>query len=227
MTFTGFSTDDPVKLPRELFTEVLPAIAQLSELKVTLHFFHLLPKSRRRPRMIEWTELRDDALLARSLRAIAPLRSVEEVLIEGLEATVRRGTLLHLAIPEGPRVGNWYLANTEYNRAWVARVAKGDVAWMPPPAIPQPQPSLFALYEQNIGVLTPILVAELKEAQQIYPATWFQEAIREAVRSNKRSWRYIRAVLDRWAREGRGSTPPQHEDPSKYISGELSRVIKF
>ncbi len=227
MTFTGFSTDDPIKLPRELFSEVVPAIAQLAELKVTLHFFYLLPQSRRRPRMIEWAELRDDALLRRSLRMIAPLRSPEDVLTEGLEAAVRRGTLLHAAVPEGPRVGNWYLANTERNRAWVLRVTDGDVAWLPPPTVPQPQPSLFALYEQNIGVLTPMLAMEIKEAQETYPAAWFEDAIREAVRSNKRSWRYIRAVLDRWAREGRGGMPPQEDDPSRYISGELSGVVKF
>src|SRR3712207_9497264 len=103
MTFTGFSTDDPIKLPRELFTQVVPAIVNVAELKVTLHFFHLLPNSRRRPRMLEWAELRGDTLLARSLRAIAPLRTTEDVLIEGLELAVRRGTLLHVTIPEGPR----------------------------------------------------------------------------------------------------------------------------
>jgi DNA replication protein len=227
MTFTGFSTDDPIKLPRELFTEVVPAIAQMAELKVTLHFFHLLPQSRRRPRMIEWSELRDDAVLRRSLRTIAPLRATEDVLIEGLEAAVRRGTLLHAPVPEGPRVGNWYLANTERNRAWVLRVLDGDVAWMPSTTAPETKPSLFSLYERNIGVLTPMLAAEIKEAQETYPASWFEDAIREAVRSNKRSWRYIRAVLDRWAREGRGGPSLQPNDSSKYISGELSGVVKF
>jgi DnaD/phage-associated family protein len=228
MTFTGFSTDDPIKLPRELFTEILPQITQAAELKVTLHFFYLLRTSRRRPRMVEWADFRNDAELARSLRAIAPLRATEDVLIEGLEAAVRRGTLLHAAVPEGPRVGNWYLANTERNRVWMARVIDGDISWLPVLQASPERPTIFALYEQNIGLLTPMLAAELKEAQATYPASWLVDAIREAVRSNKRSWRYIAAVLDRWARDGRGHLVPTHtEDPGRYISGELSDIIKY
>ncbi|WP_029215539.1 DnaD domain-containing protein [Kallotenue papyrolyticum] len=228
MTFTGFSTDDPIKLPRELFTEIVPAITQPAELKVTLHFFYLLRQSRRRPRMVEWSELRDDTMLTRSLRAIAPLRPTDEVLIDGLAAAVRRGTLLHAAIPEGPRVGNWYLANTERNRVWIARMVEGDISWTPGPAAPVARPGIFALYEQNIGVLTPLLAEELKEAQERYPAGWIEDAIREAVRANKRAWRYVRAVLERWARDGRGDQPTSaSDDPERYISGQLSNLIRY
>jgi DnaD/phage-associated family protein len=228
MTFSGFSTDDPIKLPCELFTEVLPMISQPAELKVTLHFFYLLRSSRRRPRMVEWADFRADADLARSLRSVAPLRQTEDVLIEGIEAAVRRGTLLHAAVPEGPRVGNWYLANTDRNRMWIARMVEGDIAWLPVPTPPQQRPSIFKLYEQNIGVLTPMLTEELKDAQERYPAAWLEDAIREAVRSNKRSWRYIRAVLSRWAQHGRGPlTVTPEENPTKYISGELSDLIRF
>jgi len=228
MSFTGFSTDDPIKLPSELFTEVLPTISQPAELKVTLHFFYLLRSSRRRPRMVEWSDFCADTNLTRSLRAIAPLRTTEDVLIEGLEAAVRRGTLLHAAVPEGPRVGNWYLANTDRNRVWIARMVEGDIAWLPVPHPPAQRPTIFALYEQNIGVLTPMLATELKEAQVTYPTSWLEDAIREAVRSNRRSWRYIRAVLDRWAREGRvGAAPTQPDDLNRYITGELSNIIKY
>lgn len=226
MTFTGFSTDDPIRLPHEFFTEVLPAITQPAELKVTLQFFFLLKASRRRPRMVEWGTLRADPTLLRSLRAIAPLRPLEDVLVDGVAAAVRRGTLLHVLIPEGPRVGNWYLANTERNRAWAARVMDGDISWLPPSAVPGERPSLFALYEHNIGILTPMLVAELREAEEMYPLSWFEEAMREAVRSNKRSWRYIRAVLDRWARDGRDSLPSTIDDSRRYITGSLADVVK-
>jgi DnaD/phage-associated family protein len=226
MVFTGFSTDDPIKLPQEFFTEVLPAVTQPAELKVTLHLFYLLKASRRRPRMVAWDTLRGDATLLRSLRAIAPLRPIEDVLVDGLAAAVRRGTLLHVLIPDGPRVGNWYLANTERNRAWAARVVDGDISWLPLPVSPGERPSIFALYEHNIGILTPMLAAELREAEEQYPASWFPEAIREAVRSNKRSWRYIRAVLERWARDGRDSLPNTSEDARRYISGSLSDVVK-
>lgn len=223
MTFAGFSTDDPVKLPKEFFTDVLPIITQPAELKVTLHVFFLLQTSRRRPRMVEWANLVGDGTLGRSLRAIAPLRPTEEVVVEGIEAAVRRATLLHVLIPEGPRVGNWYLANTERNRSWAARVSDGDIAWVPTPASSggslADRPSIYTLYEQNIGVLTPMLAVELREAEEQYPAAWCVEAIREAVRSNKRSWRYIRAILERWARDGREARglEPSNEDFRQYV----------
>ena len=227
MTFTGFSTDDPIKMPQEFFTEVLPGISQAAELKVTLHVFYLLKGSRRRPRMVEWSTLAGDTTLARSLRAIAPLRATVEVLVDGMEAAVRRGTLLHVPIPEGPRVGSWYLANTERNRTWAARVVDGDISWLPLPSAPGKRPTIFSLYEHNIGVLTPMLVAELREAEEMYPASWFPDAIREAVRSNKRSWRYIRRVLERWAIDGRDGFAATTEDPQRYITGSLSDVVKY
>ncbi len=226
MTFTGFTTDDPIKLPREFFTEVLPGISQPAELKVTLHVFYLLKSSRRRPRMVEWSTLRGDATLLRSLRAIAPLRPLEDVLVDGMAAAVRRATLLHVVVPEGPRVGNWYLANTERNRAWAARVVDGDISWLPVAGGLSERPPLFSLYEHNIGILTPMLAAELHEAEELYPASWIPEAIREAVRSNKRSWRYIKAVLDRWARDGRDARLEPTDDARRYISGSLSDVVK-
>jgi DnaD/phage-associated family protein len=227
MTFTGFSTDDPIRLPQEFFTEVLPGITQPTELKVTLHVFYLLKASRRRPRMVEWATLCADTTLARSLRAVAPLQPFEDVLIDGMEAAVRRGTLLHVPVPEGPRVGNWYLANTERNRAWALRAGDGDISWLPPTPLPTERPTIFSLYEQNIGILTPMLVVELREAEEAYPSEWLTDAIREAVRSNKRSWRYIRAILERWARDGREGYSPVDEDPHRYISGALSDIIKY
>ncbi len=228
MTFTGFSTDDPITLPHELFTDVLPLLTQPAEIKVTLHFFYLLKSSRRRPRMVEWATLTGDATLARSLRAVAPLRPTEDVIVEGMEAAVRRATLLHVLVPDGPRVGNWYLANTAANRLWAARVSDGDVAWLPAAAAPAERPSIFALYEQNIGVLTPLLTVELRDAEQTYPAAWCEDAIREAVRSNKRSWRYIRAVLERWSRDGRGDRPAglTNDDFRQYANDHVLNLFR-
>ncbi len=66
------------------------------------------------------------------------------------------------------------------------------------------RPNIFILYEQNIGLLTPPIADELRQAEQTYPAGWIEEAFREAVSLNKRSWRYIRAILERWRTQGRG-----------------------
>ena len=65
------------------------------------------------------------------------------------------------------------------------------------------RPNIFVLYEQNIGLLSPMIAEELKEAADHYPTDWIEAAFREAVLYNKRNWKYIRAILRRWETEGR------------------------
>jgi DNA replication protein len=131
MAFAGFSTDTLVGLPPELFSEVIPSITLPSELKVTLQIFYRLSRQRATPRRLSWDDLASDRTLRRSLRSVSKLRPTEELLAEGLEAALRRGTLLHLALPDGGRVGNWYLVNTAANRAWAERLTAAQVALAP------------------------------------------------------------------------------------------------
>ena len=69
-------------------------------------------------------------------------------------------------------------------------------------------PNIFALYEDNIGMLSPIIADELKLAEEAYPHEWIEDAFRRAVVQNKRSWRYVAAILERWEREGRSDGRP-------------------
>lgn len=65
------------------------------------------------------------------------------------------------------------------------------------------RPNIFVLYEQNIGLLTPMLASQLEDAADHYPAEWVEAAFSEAVQRNKRNWKYISAILRRWETEGR------------------------
>jgi DnaD/phage-associated family protein len=65
------------------------------------------------------------------------------------------------------------------------------------------RPNIFVLYEQNIGLLSPLLAEELKDTADHFPMEWIEAAFREAVLHNKRKWSYIRAILRRWETEGR------------------------
>ena len=65
------------------------------------------------------------------------------------------------------------------------------------------RPNIFVLYEQNIGLLSPMIAEELKDAADLYPTEWIEAAFREAVQQNKRKWSYIRAILRHWETEGR------------------------
>lgn len=232
MVFSGFSTDNLVSLPPELFTQVLPAITLPSELKVTLHIFYCLSRQRGTPRRITWEELAGDYTLTRSLRSISKLRAPTDLLDEGLSAAVQRTTLLHLVLPkdEGDgRLINWYLVNTAANRAWAEEMRYVQAALAPNESVPEQRPTLLALYEQNIGLVTPLLMDELREAEERYPYTWIEDAIREAVRSNARSWRYVQRVLERWATRGRYDGTNQSErllDVEAYVKGPYRHLFQ-
>ncbi|MEI7643449.1 MAG: DnaD domain protein [Chloroflexales bacterium] len=228
MAFAGFSTDTLVGLPPELFSEVLPAITLASELKVTLHIFYRLSRQRGAPRRLNWDELLADKTLRRSLRAVSKLRPIEDLLAEGLDAAVHRGSLLHLAVPADGRVNNWYLVHTLANRAWAEEMALAR-AILAPNAAPDERPGLISLYEQNIGLVPPMLVDELREAEDRYPREWIEDAMREAVRANARSWRYIRKVLERWDTNGRHDAPDHAGRPidiEKYTSGQYGSLYR-
>ena len=63
--------------------------------------------------------------------------------------------------------------------------------------------NIFQLYEDNIGMLNPMIVDELIEAENKFPFNWIIDAVKESVTRNKRNWRYIHTILDTWDREGR------------------------
>jgi DNA replication protein len=65
------------------------------------------------------------------------------------------------------------------------------------------RPNVFTLYEQNIGLLSPMIADQLKDAADQYPPEWIEDAFRRAVEQNKRTWSYVRAILRRWETEGR------------------------
>jgi DnaD/phage-associated family protein len=230
MPFTGFSTDKLIGLPPELFSEVLPQITLASELKVTLHIFYRLSRQRGpAPRRLNWDELIGDRILRRSLRSVSKLRPHEELLAEGLEAAVQRTTLLHVILPDDGRAINWYLVNTAANRGWAELAGLAGAALSPNEPPTDERPAVLTLYEQNIGLITPMLLEELREAEERYPPHWIVDAIREAVRANARSWRYIKKVLERWAAHGRQDATDRAERPidvEKYTNGTYGDLFR-
>ena len=74
-----------------------------------------------------------------------------------------------------------------------------------------------------------MIAEELREAEKIYPATWIKEAIKEAVARNKRNWRYIAAILERWATEGKGDGTYRRDfktDPDKYLKQKYGHMVR-
>ncbi len=213
--FRGFPSGAPaVPLPAALFNTVIPQIDDVAELVVTLYAAAAIQRLRRYPRLLDFTTLRADRPLVDALDRLLPHDDLDTALRRGLDAAVAHGTLLRLDRPEPDGqsgsdgdVRTWLTLNADADRQALERVRRGDLTLPPPVATPEPQPrgprNVFALYEQTIGPITPQIAEALTEAEALYPTEWISDAFREAAELNKRSWRYVQRILERWHDEGR------------------------
>lgn len=205
--FSGFPRGGRgVPVPMAFLAEVVPEIADLAELKVSLHVLWRLTERREYPRFVSRPELETDRLLIHSLSASGP--PLQE-LRRGLRLAVERATFLEITIGQAEREDQVYFLNSEADRLAIERMERGEIqlgqlAVRRTPAAPSgPRPNVFALYEQNIGLLTPMIADELRAAERDYPAGWIEDAFRAAVAANRRNWRYISRILERWHAEGK------------------------
>jgi DnaD/phage-associated family protein len=225
-------------VPTSFFGALLRDIDDLDELKVTLHCWRLLQQQKGQPRFLRHAALRADRAL-RQLVARPEPGQAGDTLEVALAAIVERGTLLRIAVEADGQRDVCYLLNTPSNRRFIQQLEAGQAHLGPlapvrrsgpPPALPRP--GIYELYEQNVGLLTPLIAEELREAELEFPAEWIEDAFREAVAYNKRNWRYIRRILDNWAARGRGERgenrgyPKPPEDAGKYLQGRYGRLLK-
>lgn len=223
-------------IPNVFFSRLLPQISDITELKTTLHIFWLLYPKKGYPRFITYRELLNDKSLMSSLREED--KPPDEVLGDALEMAVNRGTILHIVLDRDGAPEDIYFLNTDSDRQVVAKIQNGELALAglkaggqaQPDIETEPQPDIFTLYEQNIGMLTPMIAEELREAEKLYPESWIRDAIKEAVNQNIRKKSYILAILERWAAEGRGNGTYRRDfkktDPDKYIKGKYGHIVR-
>lgn len=62
--------------------------------------------------------------------------------------------------------------------------------------------SIVSEWEKNIGTLNGIVLEELESYTEDLTEEMIIQAIHIASRNNKHSWSYIKAILDRWLRNG-------------------------
>jgi DNA replication protein len=231
--FNGFpegSKLSPTAFPSLFFSELLPLIDDLAELKVVLFSFWALSQKEGRFRYLRRDEY-DNPVLFEGLKAVKPRAKVETTLERALARTVERGTLLcTIVVLEGSEI-ELFFVNTTLGRAAINQVQSG--AWQPglngsPIEILPERPNIYRLFEANIDLLTPMVADALKDAEKEYPIEWIEEAIRLAAELNKHNWRYIYSILKRWEREGRSREAGQHDeqDGKRYITGKYADFIE-
>lgn len=222
-------------VPDVFFSNLLPQIGDIAELKTTLHILGILYRQRGYPRFVPCNQLLASKSLMSSLSGMAT--PPEQVLRNALGMATKRRTLLHLTLDRDGAAEDIYFLNDESGRQAIASVQNGELELSglkgkrATYVDTEEPPDIFTLYEQNIGMLTPMIAEELREAERLYPQTWIKDAIKEAVASNKRNWRYIAAILERWSTEGKGNGTYQRDsakktDPDKYVKGKYGHMVQ-
>jgi len=226
--FEGFP-EGPTRLtpvPSAFFTELLPAIDHLGEMKVSLYAIWLLARQSGDQRYFERRHLSEDERLMNALEG--PGLAADDALDEALERAVTRGTLLRAAGADGAQI---FVLNTAKGRSAMEALERGE--WTPDDTLREgleaDRPTIYSLYEQNIGPLTPMIAESLKDAEASYPMAWIEDAIRLAVENNARKWRYVEAILKDWNTKGRDERKDRgdsQEARRRYVEGEFADHIE-
>jgi len=195
-------------LPVQLFTELLPEIADPVELRVTLYALFAIQRRRGRLRAVRESELAAEAPLRSALEVSGGI----EALRFGLAAARARGVLLGCPLADGDTL---YFINSDVGRRSLAAVQAGalevPVAPLSVPDVESPA-APARVYEQEIGPLTPSVAEALAAACERFPEAWVTEALRMAALRGARNWNYAAAVLRGWETEGRSRIEPAHTD---------------
>lgn len=190
-------TEQVIQIPKSFYLEFFQHIDTLEEAKVSLFVIsYLLNFDSKFPYLLK-TDLLEQ------LKYFISLQEIEA----GLEAALKRGTFISTKVEiKGVSERIFFLNSLEGKQA-VQAIQQG--LWEIQPE-PQPQvnlfidrPSIYRLYEENIGPITPILADSLKEAEKNFSLDWIEEAFQIAIEKNIRNWRYISAILNRWQKEGK------------------------
>ncbi len=230
MAFAGFPSGARyTSVPNPLLGPLLEEIQDIAELKVVLRGIWLLQRNRGWPRMISQGEFLADSTLVRAFQG--PGKDSAPEILRGLRLAVQRGIFLahrpQSASQDDENV--YYLLNAESDRralskmpGWVPAAAEleapgaaGISSGADLPAVDRP--NIYALYEDSIGMMSPFIAEELKEAEELYQWAWISEAFKIADTNNRRSWNYVRGILRRWASEGRSGGRPEGIGENKAV----------
>lgn len=240
--FTGYSgTAARTAVPNAFFAELLPRLAaRPAELVIATYAFFAIGRRRGSPRYVTTSDLRADeplrAALAGALRVPPSDReAIDRTLDAALDALVDIGALLRI---DSEDAAAYFLPTPADRRAMARLRAQRPTPRRAPEGSAAPadraagRPSdIVALYEDNIGTVPPLLIDELREAEDLYPPEWIEDAFRRAMTRNVRHWNYVRAILESWAERGRDEDAQTERDSfeqqrDRYLGGRWRDLVR-
>lgn len=229
--FSGFPEGKSrlTAIPEAFFTDLLPSVDSLDELKLTLFAMWYLNQQDSDAQYLT------DEIFQENGHMISTESSTElPDIAETIHRAVNRGILIKRLVVDHETGTQQpiYLINTSNGR----RLAKlADEGKWKPGLTRQAQvldkhdrPNIYSLYEQNIGPLTPMISELIKDTASSYPEDWIVDAITIAIKKNVRNWRYVEAILASWRENGRYETNKRtdEEDYRRFIKGEYHDIIE-
>ncbi len=208
MTFKGFPRSVRyLPVPAPMFGPLLEQIKDASGFIITLRIIWMLQQKKGRLRYVSSEEVFGDKILANALGS-------KEAIQNSINMVVKGGILLQI---RRENASDAFMLNSESDReiaSDIGSIYESNNQPADPWEIENTPPEIYSLYEQNIGILTPIMSEKLTEAEDKYPAGWIKEAVGIAVEQNRRSWAYVSRILERWDMEGRDESgdgkPPRY-----------------
>ena len=190
-----------------MFGPLLEQIKDASGFIITLRIIWMLQQKKGRLRYVSSEEVFGDKILSNALGS-------KEAIQNSINMVVKGGILLQI---RRENASDAFMLNSESDREIASDIGSIYESNDQPPdpwEIENTPPEIYSLYEQNIGILTPIMSEKLTEAEDKYPAEWIKEAVGIAVEQNRRSWAYVSRILERWDMEGRDESgdgkPPRY-----------------
>ncbi len=226
--FMGFSakTRNLTQVPTEFFTDLLPQLSDLDEIKLLLFLFWYLQNRDENTGYASLSELTLEPLLAQ-------LFGDDEKLLEIRVSTAIEKAVAQQVLLRGRKDGQEYLFfNSPRGKALQEGLEKGE--WQPAGAtvgalsMAARRPDIFKLYEENIGLLTPLMSDILIDAEKTYPVDWIADAVKIAVERNARNWRYVESILRSWKEKGRNEKDqrPAAEGRKRDSEGEFGEFVR-
>lgn len=234
--FTGFPRyAESIPIPVPFFTLVLPYIKNISELKVVLTVFKLIKYKRGHLRFVTAAELMTDKILVSDINTHNE-KDASNLIEKSMDLAVEHGSLIKAHVVLNGVEDNIYVINQEPDKTSLNKLLKGELS-IPEMVCVQSKNAdlpvlvnIYQLYEENIGVITPLIAEELKRAESIYPIDWINESFSEAVKQNIRSWKYIASILERWTKEGKtdgkiGRYSKKEKDTRRFVRGKYGHMV--
>ena len=218
---TGFTP-----IPNPILGPLLTSIEDINELKCILRCIWHIHKKKGAARIVSLSELTNDSILSSFLTS--------DEIQSTMEAATRRGIFAKGLLGSTREPEPLFVLNTHADRQSLEKALSKDELFQPSgnndglldhPNLPQK--NIFSLYEANVGMISPLIAEDLMDAEKKYPWEWIQEAFKISVGLNKRNWRYVSSILDRWSKEGKNGGKsrrhPKKNDRKRYIKEYIDR----